>query len=218
MQPTTTTTELTVADQLSLVPAPNAMFGINLTAAIAENADRLAAIPSIANDTERVTLDSFLKEAKSVRKRCETQRMDITRILDTVKTAYTSTEKQQTAELDKQIGVATTTLNTYLREQLRQQQEREAQIREQAEKEARRKRSLESKGTVIAAAEQAVAEVQIVPTSGVRMVWVFEVVDPTTVPEAYKIVNEAAVRTAIASGTREIPGVRIYQDISRSGR
>ena len=120
--------------------------------------------------------------------------------------------------MDKQIGVATTTLNTYLREQLRQQQEREAQIREQAEKEARRKRSLESKGTVIAAAEQAVAEVQIVPTSGVRMVWVFEVVAPESVPNSMWCIDLDRIKQAVANGTREIPGVRIYQDISRSGR
>ena len=42
--------------------------------------------------------------------------------------------------------------------------------------------------------------------------WVFEVVDITKVPTAYLQVNDAAVRAAIRSGVREVPGLRIWND------
>lgn len=43
--------------------------------------------------------------------------------------------------------------------------------------------------------------------------WVHEVTDPAAVPRQYLMVNEAAVKAAIAGGMREIPGVRIYEDV-----
>lgn len=46
-----------------------------------------------------------------------------------------------------------------------------------------------------------------------RKVWKFEVVDPQAVPREYLLVNESLVRQHVANGVREIPGVRIYEDI-----
>lgn len=43
--------------------------------------------------------------------------------------------------------------------------------------------------------------------------WVHEVTDPDAVPRQYLMVNDAAIKAAIAGGKREIPGVRIYEDI-----
>lgn len=45
-----------------------------------------------------------------------------------------------------------------------------------------------------------------------RKVWKFEVEKPFDVPREYLAVNEAAIRSAVADGVRDIPGVRIYQD------
>lgn len=44
-------------------------------------------------------------------------------------------------------------------------------------------------------------------------VWRHEVTDPTAVPRHYLMINEAAIKAAIAGGLREIPGVRIFEDI-----
>lgn len=43
--------------------------------------------------------------------------------------------------------------------------------------------------------------------------WVHEVTDAQAVPRQYLMVNEAAIKAAIAGGVREIPGVRIFEDV-----
>lgn len=43
--------------------------------------------------------------------------------------------------------------------------------------------------------------------------WVHEVTDPAAVPRQFLMVNDAAIKAAIAGGAREIPGVRIYEDV-----
>lgn len=43
--------------------------------------------------------------------------------------------------------------------------------------------------------------------------WVHEVTNAADVPLQYLMVNDAAIKAAIAGGTREIPGVRIYEDV-----
>lgn len=47
--------------------------------------------------------------------------------------------------------------------------------------------------------------------ASVRMVWAFDVVDLAQVPVEFVTVNDSAVRQAIKDGTREIPGLKIYQ-------
>lgn len=44
-----------------------------------------------------------------------------------------------------------------------------------------------------------------------RKAWDFEVVDAEKVPRLYLVVDEAALRKAVRSGLRDIPGVRIYE-------
>ena len=44
----------------------------------------------------------------------------------------------------------------------------------------------------------------------IKKVWTFQVENPALVPEQYKVVDEKKIRAAIASGIREIPGVRIF--------
>lgn len=43
--------------------------------------------------------------------------------------------------------------------------------------------------------------------------WVHEVTDAAQVPRQYLMVNEAALKAAIAGGVREIPGVRIFEQV-----
>ena len=44
----------------------------------------------------------------------------------------------------------------------------------------------------------------------IKKVWTFQVENPALVPEQYKVVDEKKIRAAVASGIREIPGVRIF--------
>ena len=43
--------------------------------------------------------------------------------------------------------------------------------------------------------------------------WTHEVVDPSLVPRNYLMVNDGAVKAAVAGGLRAIPGVRIFETV-----
>ncbi len=47
---------------------------------------------------------------------------------------------------------------------------------------------------------------------GITKRWVFEVTDAHLVPREYLVVDEKKIREAVSTGTRLIPGVRIYQE------
>lgn len=51
-----------------------------------------------------------------------------------------------------------------------------------------------------------------------RKVWTYEVVDFIVLANKYKIENIKLINEAIRAGERHIPGLRIYQEISLSGR
>lgn len=59
-----------------------------------------------------------------------------------------------------------------------------------------------------------VADIQSMKVSGARRRWIFEVEDAAKVPRNFLIVDEKAIRAAIAEGAREIAGVRIFQETS----
>lgn len=50
---------------------------------------------------------------------------------------------------------------------------------------------------------------------GYHKTWDFEVVDATQVPREYLMVNEAAIRHAIAAGKRDVPGINIFETEAR---
>lgn len=59
-----------------------------------------------------------------------------------------------------------------------------------------------------------VAHIMQTKVPGARRVWTFEVEDAGKVPREFLCVDEKKIREAIRSGAREIPGVRIFQDLS----
>lgn len=50
-------------------------------------------------------------------------------------------------------------------------------------------------------------------TASANRFWNFRVVDPAKVPARYLMVNEAALKAAVAGGAREIDGVEIFEDV-----
>lgn len=51
-----------------------------------------------------------------------------------------------------------------------------------------------------------------VGSSSQRKVWTFEIINAAEVPVEYKVIDEQKIRDAIKMGTREIPGVRIFEE------
>jgi len=43
-----------------------------------------------------------------------------------------------------------------------------------------------------------------------RQVWTFKIVDPSQVPDEYKIIDEKKIAAVVKAGVRHIPGVEIY--------
>lgn len=50
-------------------------------------------------------------------------------------------------------------------------------------------------------------------TASVSRIWKGEVIDPAQVPRQFLMVNQNAIDAAIKGGVREIPGVRIFEDV-----
>jgi len=49
-------------------------------------------------------------------------------------------------------------------------------------------------------------------TASTKKVWKFEIQDPNSVPREFLVVDEKAIRQAVAAGVRSITGVRIYEE------
>lgn len=215
----TTTPQQAVAltEQINSVPAPAEMFGVNLSGAITENADRIASFGEITTDEQRIAFDAFLREGDKVVKVAGEKRLEITRILDAIKTQYTSAEKGALGPLVKALAKGKEKVTAFLREQARLAQLEQQRILEEQQKAANRKRSDAGRAEVASQTEQ-LLEAAAPNMTGAALVWQFEVEAAGDVPRPYLEVNEAAIKQAVAAGVREIPGVRIYQDVRRTGR
>lgn len=109
--------------------------------------------------------------------------------------------KRVRAALDKRANVL-----------LAAQRKAEAEAAERARKEAA---AFDEPVPVIAAAPvREVARVVSITTgnkASASVKWTHQVVDPEKVPRQYLMVNEAAIKAAVAGGTRSIPGVEIFE-------
>lgn len=93
---------------------------------------------------------------------------------------------------------------------------------------ARRAREEEERKAAVLFDEPVVAPIavkdaaRIVSMEGVKATasrkWTYEIVNPVAVPRQYLQVNEQAIKAAIAGGAREIPGIKIFEQITTSIR
>lgn len=100
----------------------------------------------------------------------------------------------------------------------------------EAENKARAEREAEAAKVAALFDEPVVPEAPVVPKEVARITsytgikatasrkWVHEVTDVNQVPRQYLMVNDMAIKAAIAGGVREIPGVRVYEDVRTSIR
>jgi len=105
----------------------------------------------------------------------------------------------------------------YRAEQLRKQREAD-EINRQKEELARKEAAFNGTGefTVDTTPVEAPAPVKKVSTNmgtvSTARVWKYEIVDPSQIPEEYKVIDYAKITKVVKAGCRNIPGVRIYEE------
>lgn len=180
-----------LAQQAADVLAAEALGPIMVDDDLADYSDRAKALKGVASMIEKARKgekDQINKDAK------------------TVEAFFAKISKPVTDAADAIVGA----INTWQRAKLEEQRRRE---REEAEA---------NKALQIEEAPEApapVKEVARVVSSSGRVTaaavkfWAFRVTDPAKVPARYLMVNEGAIKTAVAGGVREIDGVEIYEDV-----
>jgi len=160
--------------------------------AYAETAKALKGVASIVEAARKKEKDQILKDGRAI------------------DAFFAGLSDPLKAKADKVVGA----INTYQRAKLEAERKAQAEAEEAARKEA----ALFDEPAPVAAAPVVVREVaRVTSFSGVKasasLKWVHQITDAAAVPRQYLMVNEVAIKAAIAGGIREIPGVRIYEDV-----
>lgn len=177
---------------------------------------------------------SLAKDAKKIENLIEDKRKEITKPILDEKKEIDDFAKSLTNELSSSIKGLRDQILNYEKEEERKRQEELKQIAaenarkmaEIAKQEAELKaKQLADEMPTLAEAEalmsakreqeqmQAKAiEVASAKPNNLRKVWTYKIMDLTKVPLEYMIVNEKAVKAAIAEGKREIAGLEIFQE------
>lgn len=183
----------------------------------AQVAEALALVPgelrAITTEDEAGGYAETAKAIKGVAAMVEAARKkekaDILEAGRTVDGFFSKMADQLKAVADKLVGE----INTFQRAKL----EAERRAREEAEKKAKEEAALFDEPVPVAAPVAVKEAARVTSFSGVKATasrkWVHEVTDAQQVPRQYLMVNEAAIKAAIAGGAREIPGVRIFEDV-----
>jgi len=105
-------------------------------------------------------------------------------------------------------------INAFQTKKLEEQRRLQREADERARKEAE---AFEEPPPPVAAPVVVKEAARVVGFSGTKAAasvkWVHEVTDAAQVPREYLMVNEAAIKAAIAGGRRDIPGVRIFEQV-----
>lgn len=184
----------------------------------------------------------FLKEIAQKKKDFKAQRDKYVKPMkDSIK-AIDEKLQEPIKTLEKMEAIVRETLNNYLAEVNRREQERLALEKKKAEEEALRKmeelehaklqsgeydevtqkaiaRTVDHEQNKIVEATTKQEKINL-STSGasVSMVWDFEIIDKAQIPLEFLKVDETAIRNAIRAGEREISGVKIFQKLQLSLR
>lgn len=188
--------------------------------------------------TDAISYDSavmFLKEISQKKKDFKSQRDKYVKPMkDSIK-AIDEKLQAPIKLLEKMEDIVRITLNNYLAEVQKREQERLALEKKKAEDEALREienlekmkaqageydevtqkaiqRTIENKQNNLIEATAIDTKVNLsTDNATVSMVWDFEILDKSQIPLEYLKVDEVAIRSAIRAGERTINGVKIYQ-------
>jgi hypothetical protein len=174
-------------------------------------------IKTLSSDTDRALADSCLKDIKSLRKQVTEIRTSFTKPLDEKKAEVMALEKEVAKDVDAEVDRLTRLINGFIQQKHQEAQAEKARLQEEEQKRLKRLSSPTSIAKVQAETEQALAAVAA-PTSGVRMVKKYEVVDLNLVPRELLMIDDAKVKELLKRGAEQCAGLRIYEEPIRSGR
>lgn len=187
-----------VADALALEALPP-IFSDDDLAAYSERAKALKGVAKMVEDARKREKDQVLRDGR------------------TIDDFFKSMVAPVTAAADALVAA----INTHQRKMLEERRVAEEAARQEAEARAAAEATPfdDPEPTPAPAIPLRTAEAtRVVSASGrvtatASTVWRHEVIDPGAVPRRFLIVNDAAIKAAIAGGVREIPGVRIYEEL-----
>lgn len=153
------------------------------------------------------TLKGCLTAIETARKKEKDQILKDGRAIDG---HFASMSEPVKAAADRVVSAINAFQTKKLEEQRRIQREADERARKEAE-------AFEEPAPAPSAPVIAKEAARVVGFSGTKAAasvkWVHEVTDAAQVPREYLMVNEAAIKAAIAGGRREIPGVRIFEQV-----
>jgi len=180
--------------------------------------------------TDDVTLEEGRQLAvigRKLEKLIEDRRKELTKPYDDEKKKIMDFVKQLVAGVNNAVEGLRGRILVYEREMERQRQEKlrqlQAEIKAKEEEAQRKLREAAKNQSVDESIEAARLNEELMldaqrevdfakaKSSNIRMVWTFEVTNLNEIPREFLVLNETAVRNAIKAGTREIPGINIFQ-------
>ena len=192
----------------------------------------------ISDDDSLESAKKLAKEAGKINTAIETKRKELTAPYLENKRKIDEFAKDITGTLEKSIKLLRKNILDFELEKEKQRQlelqrieeeKRKAEAIRQAEEEARQKAIKEAEAnntppppvyvappSVPSIAnlrmDQREKELKADKSKSIRTVWKFEIIDANLLPREYLMPDEKKIGTAMALGTREIPGVRIFED------
>ncbi|MBD2756586.1 hypothetical protein [Spirosoma validum] len=173
-----------------------------LQASITDYIKFLRRQPAVCGSAEQQeALLKHISQGHDLIKLVASERLKITRQLDKQKHDWMELEKQMTSPIEEAMKPLKDAIEHYNREVLRIREHQLAEAAEQVDTNPTEQTNWLTPDVAVVAIPK-----------GVQMKWSYEITDPNQVPNGYWIIDEAAIKGAIADGAREIPGVRIYQE------
>lgn len=176
----------------------------------------------IVDDESDMEAAEFLAQVKTARKRWDELRHWFTDPLETQKKRIIAKFKADDEPLEQAQKIVGNKHLVYQRVQQEAARKEQERLRKLAEaKQARQAARAEEKGLEAPPVVIPMPTIQAPPktihtASGAvttRTVWKHEVVDMAALPDEYKIADEVKLGKVVRAGVREIPGVRIYEEM-----
>lgn len=194
---------------MSTTPKPNTDLSLTdssgrelLQSTLTDYVNFLRRQPAVCGSAEQQeTLIKHVAQGHELIKLVAAERLKITRQLDKQKHDWMEIEKEMTAPILAAMQPLKDAVEHYNRELLRVRQHQQAEVDQRT--------SLAPSGEINWLTPQ--VSLMALP-KGVQLKWTFEIIDRNQVPNGYWAIDETAIKAAIASGVRDIPGVRIYEE------